>query len=53
MWVLNVSYQYSRSVSNVHGTAISTRGFGVLFLNLPALEMLWVNFRYFTSKWFM
>lgn len=37
-------------MSNVHSKAIGTQGSGVLFLNLPALEMLQVNLRYLTSK---
>lgn len=35
---------------NVHGRGIGMQGSGVLFLNLPALETLQVNLRYFTSK---
>lgn len=35
---------------NVHGRGIGMQGFWVLFLNLPVLEMLQVNLRYFMSK---
>lgn len=51
MWVLNVSYKYRRrTVCNVQGRGIGMRGFGVLFLNLPALETLQVNLRCSMSK---